>query len=1311
MNPAALIQNKWVRRATVVVLVVLAFWLIAWIAVPPILKNRLEAIASEKLGRRVLVGPIEFKPWTLELTLNDLRVASPDGRESQLQIGRIYADVELQSLLRLAPVIDAVTIDAPVVKLTRLAGGKYDIDDIVAKLASAPATPASEPQKFAIHNIVISGGAVDFNDEQVRHVHQLRDLVLHVPFLSNLASQRDVTTEPRLAFVLNGSKFDSAAFTTPFSDNRKTDARFEFKGLDLAPYRGYVPAGLPVQLQAATLDADLKVAFERGATPGLRISGVIEAHGARLVDAKGGDLLAFESLKLDLADLRPLEQFVHLSAISLVAPRISVMRNAAGQLNLLPAASVTGAAATPDVPAAVAVTGAAGKTGWRTQVDMIALQGGALSWRDQTLQPAAAVAASGLGIEVRAVTWPMDKPATFDGHLTVQGAAVRFKGAGTDQSANVQADVDALPLSLAAPYLAQSLEPTLDGRLSGEVGIDWQKTGPTAGLRFKAARVLVADLALATGKTSLASVGKVEVTGADVDMTRRTLAIGTFTATQPRVQVERDAEKRWMYERWLKVPAQEEAKKETEPVTRSAGSVVKPVAAASAVAPATPAVTVAGGAAAAGPWQLTIARLAVNGGAVSYADRASDTPVVFDLTALNVQAEKVAPGSVVDMPLQVSGRIGAGRRADPGRFDFNGTLALQPLSAQGRLDVSAIPAHAFKTYYQDVFNNVDVRRAFLGYKGTVRYAATPGGPALKLVGDISLEDFRASSSTLTQARGIDSSNELLSWKALGLRGLQLTLAPGAAPVVDVSETTLTDFFARVIVDEAGRVNLQNLTRPAGSAAATSAEPPRSAAELAATPTPNATASIEVQPATDSAPPLSVRAGNAPVSVSTQRMAGGGTSTTRTPLPTEPIGSRAAAISGARSASAPAAVAPASGKPVIRFGPMSLVNGRVDFTDNFVKPNYSADLTALTGRLSAFSSTLVDGASGMADLELRGKAQQTAALDIVGKINPLVKPLVLDITAKMSGLDLPPLSPYSVRYAGHGIERGKLSMEVRYQVTPDGQLTASNKLVLNQLRFGDEVQGAPNSLPVRLAVALLADRNGVIDVDFPISGSLNDPQFSIGPLIFKAIINLIAKAAVAPFALLTGGFGGDNGESSVIAFDAGSSTLSAVARENLDKVAKALVDRPGLRMTVVGTANLEKERDAYQRQHLRELAQSEKRRIATRAGEDPVDVTPITDAEYPALLAAVYKRADLAKPRNMIGLTRDLPVVDMENLLLTSIPVDDNAIRELAVERGVAVRDHLLTLKVPADRLFLGAVRTRTGDAKWQPGAELNLATN
>ena len=97
---------------------------------------------------------------------------------------------------------------------------------------------------------------------------------------------------------------------------------------------------------------------------------------------------------------------------------------------------------------------------------------------------------------------------------------------------------------------------------------------------------------------------------------------------------------------------------------------------------------------------------------------------------------------------------------------------------------------------------------------------------------------------------------------------------------------------------------------------------------------------------------------------------------------------------------------------------------------------------------------------MADLELRGRAQGTASLDITGKINPLAKPLALDVRAQMRDLELSPLTPYSIKYAGHGIERGKHSMDVAYVVQPDGRLTATNKLVVNQLEFGEAVAGAP-----------------------------------------------------------------------------------------------------------------------------------------------------------------------------------------------------------------------------------------------------------
>jgi len=174
------------------------------------------------------------------------------------------------------------------------------------------------------------------------------------------------------------------------------------------------------------------------------------------------------------------------------------------------------------------------------------------------------------------------------------------------------------------------------------------------------------------------------------------------------------------------------------------------------------------------------------------------------------------------------------------------------------------------------------------------------------------------------------------------------------------------------------------------------------------------------------------------------------------------------------------------------------------------------------------------------------------------------------------------------------------------------------------------------------------------------------------------------------------------------FDPGSATLNPAAKESLDKVAKALVDRPGLRMTVVGTASLEQERTAYQKQRLRQLAQAEKRRAAARGGQNAAEVTPVTDAEYPELLAAVYKRADITKPRNMVGLAKDLPTGEMENLLLASIPVDEESIRQLAVERGAVVRDYLLAQKLDSERLFLGAVKPQAGGSEWKPGAELKL---
>ena len=335
-----------------------------------------------------------------------------------------------------------------------------------------------------------------------------------------------------------------------------------------------------------------------------------------------------------------------------------------------------------------------------------------------------------------------------------------------------------------------------------------------------------------------------------------------------------------------------------------------------------------------------------------------------------------------------------------------------------------------------------------------------------------------------------------------------------------------------------------------------------------------------------------------------------------------------------------------------------LNGDVALED--VKANYSANLTELTGKLGAFSSQPQAGEPAMAELALRGRAQGTATLDIQGQINPLAKPLVLDLKARVRDLELPPLSAYAVRHAGHGIERGKLSVDLSYKVQADGQLLASNNIVLNQLKFGDKVDGAPTSLPVRLAVALLADRQGVIDIDLPVSGSLNDPEFKLGPIVYKLIVNLVVKAVTAPFSLIASAFGSAE-EPGVVNFAPGSAALDVDGRAGLDKVVKALQERPALHMTVVGMASLELEREAFKREQLQALLLGEQRREAVLAGRAVAQTgagasvpATLSPEESLALLGAVYRRSAIPKQLTSQGQLQPLPKDEMENLLLSHL---------------------------------------------------------
>ena len=308
-------RRVWTRRLAWAGAGLALLWLVSWLALPPLLKWQLQKQAGAVLGRVVTVDAVDFTPWTLELTVTGLRVATADGQSAQFSLRTLYMDAELQSLLRLAPVLDALRIEAPRLALRHLGGGRLDVDDVLQRLQAAPPEPEPadpSPARFAFFNIELSEGSVTLVDDAVGRTHELGRVQLAIPFLSNLASRREVVTEPRLAFELNGNAFESSASTTPFAQDRRTRARMAIPVLDLAPYLPYWPRSWPVRLESGAVHADLTADFELGDAPVVAVSGRVAVSGLRLSDSSRPDalqpLLSWDRLELDIERAEPLRQ-------------------------------------------------------------------------------------------------------------------------------------------------------------------------------------------------------------------------------------------------------------------------------------------------------------------------------------------------------------------------------------------------------------------------------------------------------------------------------------------------------------------------------------------------------------------------------------------------------------------------------------------------------------------------------------------------------------------------------------------------------------------------------------------------------------------------------------------------------------------------------------------------------------------------------------------------------------------------------------------------------------------------------------------
>jgi hypothetical protein len=483
--------------------------------------------------------------------------------------------------------------------------------------------------------------------------------------------------------------------------------------------------------------------------------------------------------------------------------------------------------------------------------------------------------------------------------------------------------------------------------------------------------------------------------------------------------------------------------------------------------------------------------------------------------------------------------------------------------------------------------------------------------------------------------------DFINWDRLDLLALNFQHDPDR---FDIDQIKAQKLYARVIIEPDESINVKRILTAPGATV--------------------------VAPSGDATPPLAATAAPAPAP----------------PLPRK--GRKPAAAPASASAAGPAM--PMSIKKIV------LQDSQANFADLSVMPNFATGIQKLEGTVLGLSSK----ENSRAKIDIHGSVDEFAPVSITGEVNVLSAALYTDLAMSFRNIELSTFNPYSGKFAGYNISKGKLTTELHYKV--DGRkLDAQHHIIVEQLEFGDKTESKDAvSLPVKLAVALLKDRDGVIDLNLPVTGSLDDPKFKLGPIIWKVFVNILEKAVTAPFALLGSLFGGGP-DLQFVDFQPGAAELDPVGVAKAQSIVKALDARPQLKIeipiAVVGELDRPSLIEAKYQAQLHEAlaaAAAHKKSSAAAAAFDQLDaaaqldlltrlyVTEFgADPKFPDSVEATQPKAEKTAARN------DFLVHELHQ----HIAVTESDLTALGQRRAMSLQQALLTgTQIAAERVFLVA---------------------
>jgi len=1098
--PCSVHRKTWKRAGiglSVALVLAVLFGLLGYFWLPDFARNQAEAMLSRELERPVSIQAIEIRPYSLELLVHGFHIGEKRVTDDTfLAFERLYVDLSIESLFRLAPVIKAITLTKPSFYLRQEKNESLNISDLLAKFGASQssdhASVDKSESKFSISNIQIIDGYVEFDDRVADSIQRITTINIGIPFLANFESAQVNWVEPYFNALVNDAPIALAGKARPFMDDREASLALTFDDIDLTTLTGYIPLPPGLHLLAGLFDSDLQLTFlqRKGAAPSITLSGKVALKQ-----------LAVENLAVASPYDVKLERLdIQLPAVHLAAESLSKLALTLTDLSLI----------------------AQGKT----------------------------------------------EPALYLPKFSIGEI-------GVDRSQQ-QIKIDHITLE----NLSASLQRLKTGTL------DWQQLFESVPYTSRS-RQIAPDRMASDAQISQSIPILIPIPGSKPIVTQ----VIPFPATKPAYIAT--------------APVISDIPDSDSHIISAATITPIPGRKPDISSPSTLAAAKTESDQSGDRWEVSIGQVKLVDASLRFDDHNLPKAAPMMIEKMNLTLDHIDLNGSEPLALGLQARVN-----QHGHVDIQGSFAWNPLLAAMTLNLQNVDLVSLQGWAEDHHHTLLTRGDF-SFQGNIN--AQPDEHktvSIKVDGNAQLADFNV----------LDKRNsaELLRWKAIDFSTIHFD---STTLRTEIGTITLRDFFARLLLTSAGKLNLGDVVRKDE------------------THTDKTTATPEVA----------------------------------------------------------ASSATTTGELPLRIDQISLRNGHINFTDQFIQPNYRANLTGLKGQIGPIrpdKTTTID---------ILGAVDRSAPLTIKGKGDFLGKTFFLDLTATAKGIDMPPFSPYSGRYVGYAIQKGKLSVDVNYHVENE-QLSAQNQIFLDQLKLGDKVESPDAvSLPLNLAISLLQNRCGEINLRLPLSGSINDPQFSIGSIIWEAFLNILTKAATAPFALL-GSLLGDDESLSELSFSPGQAMLDEAAIQRLQSLSQILQDRPALNLEITGLADSVYDHDELKRALLKQKIKNRKITDTAKKGQasSTVDEIELDDADYDRYLEVIYKDEKFEKPKNFIGLTKSLPAREMEELILKHTEISEDDLRRLAEQRASAAYTWLIEQgEISNERIFLLGSKTEAAESSEQ----------